>query len=441
MWNTSKLPAVRTVQIPKEHGDPPIFRTVSLLCWCSLVFLLLALPGCSVVLALKQPEPKHLSVLEPDTPRSLIIKELGSPLKTEEHGGKKVDEFKVSKGYSKELKMLRAGLHLTADAFTFGLWEIFGIFIEKEDRPPDLSLEVQYDAHDRMTSFKVLSGDDLLLAKSPPDTPATPFKPTIIPSATTVLMPQAITPYPQRMAVIVPENPHASYIASGLDLTIAYLRTFHPAMTIVERDSLEPVTQELVLQHTGKVQDDTMARIGGWKGADSLLIVQIDKIPTEHLQAVAQRGGTVAHSVEIRLAQVETGLLLFRQTTLAEVRLHPPINDQTWPDEVMDDAQRETLRVAYTYSLAALAAAFGDNPLGLVPDMSSRTEGIRLLGLLHGGPGHIAGLREGDRIIEVEGKPYRSVTQRIPLPAMLLVEQGNERKNVHVEAFGFGKQQ
>jgi membrane-associated protease RseP (regulator of RpoE activity) len=182
-----------------------------------------------------------------------------------------------------------------------------------------------------------------------------------------------------------------------------------------------------------------VARIGGWKGADSLLIVQIEQISAEHLQAVAQRGGNVAHSVEIRLTHVETGLLLFRQTTLAQVRVPPPSSNQIWPDEVIDDTQRETLRTAYTHSLAALAAAFGDNPLGLVPDMYSRGGGIRLLGLLHGGPGHNAGLQEGDRILEVDGVPYRSVTQRITLPAKLLVEHHNQREEVRVDPPNFGK--
>ena len=405
-----------------------------------IAFLLFGLPGCSVVMALQQPEPKNLAVLEPESPRSVIIKELGLPIKTEEYGGKKVDDFRVSQGYTKELKMLRAGLHLTADAFTFGIWELYGISLEKGIRPPDLSLEVQYDAQDRMISFKVLSSDDLVLGKSPADVSPTSLTPRIIPSATTVLMPQPLTMYPQRLAVIVPHGPNTSYIFSGLDLTLAYLRTFHPTLAVVERERLEPVTQELILQYAGKVQNDTVARIGGWKGADSLLIVQIDQISTERLQAVARQGGKVAHSVEIPLTQVETGLLLFRQTTLAEVRLPPPPhNNQTWPEEVMDDAQRETLRVAYTHSLAALAAAFGDNPLGLVPDMSSRTEGIRLLGLLHGGPGHNAGLQEGDRILEVDGVPYRSVTQRITLPAKLLVEHQNVRKEVRVDIRNFVK--
>ena len=406
------------------------------------LLLLLAFFGCSAHMAMTQPEKKNLRVLETGAPRANVIAEFGPPQATREEHGTKLDQFQFKEGYTKEVKVFRALFHILADGFTFGIWEPFGILFEKWVTGMDITLQVQYDGDDRLTTFQIVSGKNIVLAKSRENIPPLVEEPSFSWSVTTVLMPQPIAAHPQRLAVILPQQgPTASFVSSGLDLTLAYLRTFHPTMTIVEREGLEPVTQELIFQHTGKVQDDTMTRIGGWKGADSLLIIQIDKIPTEHVQAVAQRGGTVAHSVEIRLAQVETGLLLFRQTTLAQVRLLPPNNNQTWPDEIMDDAQRETLRVAYTYSLAALAAAFGDNPLGLVPDMSSRTEGIRLLGLLHGGPGHIAGLQKGDRILEVDGKPYRSVTQRIPLPAMLLVEQGNERKNVRVEALRFGKQQ
>jgi PDZ domain-containing protein len=398
------------------------------------ILFLVALQGCSVMLALKQPEKKNLNVLEPGTPRSTVIKELGMPTKTDEVQGTNIDVFQFSEGYSRELKMLRAGLHLTADAFTFGLWEPFGIIFEKQTRPPETSLEVHYDANERLTRFKVLSGQNILLATSPAETPPAVVMPSLSPSVTPVLMPQTITSYPQRLAVILPQGPTASFVSSGLDLTLAYLRTFHPSMMIVERDGLEPVTQELVLQHTGKMRDDTMARLGGWRGADALLIVRIEQTSTDRLQALTQRGGEVSHSVEIRLAQVETGLLLFRQATNARVQVPPPPPDRAWPDEVSDNAQRETLRVAYTYAMASLAAAFGDNPLGLVPDMSSRNGGIRLLGVLHGGPAHYAGLREGDRIIEAEGKPYISVTQRITLPARLLVEHGGDRKEVRVEA-------
>lgn len=398
------------------------------------ILFLVVLQGCSVILALEQPEKKDLNVLEPGTPRSIVIKELGAPIKTDEVQGTNIDVFQFSEGYSKELKMIRAGLHLTVDAFTFGLWEPFGIIFEKHTHPPETSLEAHYDADDRLTTFKVLSGQNIVLATSPAETPPAAVMPSLSPLVTPVIMPQTIASYPQRLAVILPQGPTASFVSSGLDLTLAYLRTFHPTMAIVERDGIEPVTQELVLQHTGKMRDDTMARLGGWKGADTLLILRIEQTSADRLQTIGQRGGEVAPSVEIRLAEVETGLLLFRQTTSARIQIPPPSSAQAWPDQLLEDAQRETLRVAYTYAMASLAAAFGDNPLGLVPDMSSRSESIRLLGLLHGGPGHIAGLQKGDRILEVVGVPYRSITQRIPLPTTLLVEQGNERKNVRVEA-------
>lgn len=416
----------------KHPPDTPAVGPLSALCRWLLALLLFALPGCSVAMALKQPEKKNLSVLDPGTPRATVINELGLPTKTDEYRGEKVDAFKFSEGYSKEMKFMRAGLHLTADAFTFGLWEIYGIILEKAIRPPDISLEVRYDAYDRVTSLKVLGKDSVLLATSPAAPPPTVVMPPVIPTVTPVLMPQPIAVFPQRLAVIVPQGPNTSFILSGLDLTVAYLRTFHPAMTFVERDNLAPVTQELILQHTGRFQDDTMARIGGWKGADSLLIVQIEQPPADQLRSATLRGGEVAHSVEIRLAEVETGLLLFRQTTLSRAQIPPPSDRQIWPDQLLEDARRETLRVAYTHSLAALAAAFGDNPLGLVPDMASRSGGIRLLGLLHGGPGQMAGLQQNDRILEVDGVPYRSVTQRITLPAKLLIERGNERRDVQV---------
>lgn len=192
------------------------------------ILFLVALQGCSVMLALKQPEKKNLTVLEPGTPRSTVVKELGSPIKTDEVKGANIDVFQFSEGYSRELKMLRAGLHLTADAFTFGIWELFGIIIEKGIRPPETSLEVHYDADDRLTTFKVLTGENILLASSPAETPPAAVMPSLSPSVTPVLMPQTITSYPQRLAVILPQGPTASFVSSGLDLTLAYLRTFHP---------------------------------------------------------------------------------------------------------------------------------------------------------------------------------------------------------------------
>jgi len=122
-------------------------------------------------------------------------------------------------------------------------------------------------------------------------------------------------------------------------------------MTILERENLEPVTQELILQHTSRVQGDTMTRIGGWKGADALLMVRIEQTPAGWLQNVAQRGGEVTQAVEVRLAQVESGLLLFRQTAVAAIQVPAPESNRVWQDEMMETAQRRTLRAAPMYWL------------------------------------------------------------------------------------------
>lgn len=395
--------------------------------------LLLLMTGCSAYMAMQQPERKNLSVLEPGTPRITVITAMGVPETTHIEQGERTDVFQFKEGYAREIKLLRAAFHITADAFTIGLWEPFGILFEKWATSRDIRIRVRYDAQDRVKVFDVLSGGKTVLVSAPTDTLPAFTEVNLSPVVTSVLMPQMIPSHPKRLAVILPnQGPTASFVSSGLDLTLAYLRTFHPAMTIVEREGIEPVTRELLLQHTGKVQEDTITPVGGWKGADSLLIVKIEQISADRSQTILRQGGEVAHSVEIRLTQVETAVILFRQTVLARVRIPPPTSTRIWAEQLIEDAKRETLRVAYTHSLAALAAAFGDNPLGLVPDMSSRNGGIRLLGLLHGGPGQQAGLQEGDRILETNGTPYKSVTQRITLPAKLLVERKNKRKEVLV---------
>lgn len=401
---------------------------------CATGILLIFL-GCSAHLAMQQPEKKNIRVLETGASRAAVIAEFGPPHTTvDEHEGK-LDQFQYKEGYTRQLKISRAAFHLTADLFTYGLWEPFGILFEKWATGQDMTLQVHYDAQDRVRTFELVSGEQTILAKSRETISPLITEPVLSWSVTSVLMPQPIPSHPKTLAVILPQQgPTASFMSSGIDLTLAYLRTFHPTMAIVEREGLESVTQELVLQHGGKIQDDTATRIGGWKGADTLLIVHIEQISADRLQSVAQRGGEVAHAVEIRLTQVETGLLLFRQTAVATIRVPAPTTAQSWSEEIVETAQRRSLRFAYSYVLAALAAAFGDNPLGLVPDLTTRSSGIQLLGLLHGSPGHYAGLKQGDLILEANGRPYVSVTQRLGLPVTLLVESDGVKKDIRVFA-------
>lgn len=389
---------------------------------------LLASSGCAVFMAMDQPEQKDLSVLAPGTPRGAVIAVVGPPKWTGEENGIRSDIFTFKEGSSQFAKLLRAGFHLSADAFTFGLWEPFGMLVEKQFTGPDIAVQVYYDGQDRVQTAKVLSGQGVVLAKTSTDGASPTLKVPVSVSVMPVLMPHPIAYLPQRLAVVSSTGSLPSPIASALDLTLAYLRTFHPDLAIVEREAQEPLTQELMLQQSGRVGDDTSVRIGAWKGADALLILRIDVPSGEQLPAVAARGGDVSRSVAIRLVHVETGLNLFQQTSTATALVPAPAFPSTWPEEMTERVQRDTLRVALAYSLAALAAAFGDNPLGVVPDLSSGSEGIGVLGVLHGGPAHLAGLKQGDRIIAVNEVPFRSVTQRVTLPALLTVERDGQRR-------------
>ncbi|MDE3217799.1 MAG: PDZ domain-containing protein, partial [Nitrospirota bacterium] len=87
---------------------------------------------------------------------------------------------------------------------------------------------------------------------------------------------------------------------------------------------------------------------------------------------------------------------------------------------------------AAAYGLAALAAAFGDNPLGVVADYSWPGEGVKLLGLLQGGPAFLAGLKPGDQILALNGRPLGSWTDRISLPLYVTVERDGVRMEISV---------
>ena len=123
-------------------------------------FTVSTVTGCSVVMAARQPGKKDLSVLERGTPRSVVRTELGAPVHYDEadetHGCHETFVFK--QGYAGGTKAARAIFHLTADVFTFGLWEIVGTPTEAYFDGTDVRLEVLYDDADRVEAVCVYSG-------------------------------------------------------------------------------------------------------------------------------------------------------------------------------------------------------------------------------------------------------------------------------------------
>ena len=124
--------------------------------WLVTGLIVLANVGCSAVMAAKQPEKKDLSVLDPGTPRSHVIAELGAPLWSGEKVGNRVDVFAFRQGYSKGVKAGRAFFHAAADVFTLGLWEVVGTPIESVATGRDVKAEVTYDEDDRVKSTQII---------------------------------------------------------------------------------------------------------------------------------------------------------------------------------------------------------------------------------------------------------------------------------------------
>ena len=112
--------------------------------------------GCSVFMAAKQPPKKNLGVLKENSPRSLLIAELGQPITTQTIEGNIVDVFSFTQGYSKSAKAGRAIFHGVADIFTIGVWEVVGTPAEYVFDGKKLTFEVTYDDNEKVKKVVIL---------------------------------------------------------------------------------------------------------------------------------------------------------------------------------------------------------------------------------------------------------------------------------------------
>ncbi|MDQ6735193.1 MAG: PDZ domain-containing protein, partial [Nitrospirota bacterium] len=199
-------------------------------------------------------------------------------------------------------------------------------------------------------------------------------------------------------------------------------RSRHPQMVLVEREDLQPLSDEVGIQYSGRVDDATVVRIGKLTGADSLLIYRM---------SLSGPGKSISATLELRVLMVESGTMPFRQTTTA-ISAFPITVRVNGADEAEQGIRRLVIEYATAYGLAALTAAFGDNALGIVPDQVGSHGGITLLGFLEGSPAARAGLQVGDQIVQVNQRPVNNWTDPLPVPARLGVDRDGERVEITV---------
>ncbi|MBU1122357.1 MAG: hypothetical protein KKF54_06665 [Candidatus Omnitrophica bacterium] len=126
-----------------------------------IVIMCLHVQGCAVVMAVKQPRKKDVSLLREGSPRGLLIAEFGAPIVTEEKNGKRHDIFKFTQGYSMPTKVGRSVFHAAADVFSCGLWEVIGTPTEAIFNGNEMTYEVSYDDNDRVESVSSLEKEDI----------------------------------------------------------------------------------------------------------------------------------------------------------------------------------------------------------------------------------------------------------------------------------------
>jgi len=249
-----------------------------------------------------------------------------------------------------------------------------------------------------------------------------------------VVMPVPVSPFPERLAVVAESTTSGHPFLAWLDVALNFLRKRHPAMVIMERDASQFITNEASSQYSGRFNEESTVRMGRLVGADTLLTYRLEPFPEETFEVLAKHGGDISGEVEMRLLHVESGLTTFRQSGVATVKIASPKEGMTWPKDLVHLAHRKAVKKATSYVLASLVAAFGDNPLGVVPSLATPGEGVMVEGVLNGGPADQADLKKGDRILMIDGHPLVDWTTRISLPATLTIERDGKNEQVSLKS-------
>jgi len=115
--------------------------------------------GCGVYMAFTQPPVVDTAALEGGgaISRDVVIERLGSPKSSVKNAdGTREDLYEFYEGSATGWKIGRGIFHLGADIVTLGLWEAVATPSEYLLKGDKITAQANFDATDRLTSFKVL---------------------------------------------------------------------------------------------------------------------------------------------------------------------------------------------------------------------------------------------------------------------------------------------
>lgn len=127
-----------------------------------LVIFSLFSQGCSVHMAINQPEKVDYTALEKGgVPRDLVLARLGIPVSsTKNEDGTRSDLFQFYEGSDTGWKYGRATFNFAADVVTLTLWELVAWPTETVLRGDKISATADFDPKDTLVKFVVHKTND-----------------------------------------------------------------------------------------------------------------------------------------------------------------------------------------------------------------------------------------------------------------------------------------
>ncbi|HEY6084694.1 MAG TPA: hypothetical protein VIU63_04825 [Nitrospira sp.] len=160
--------------------------------------------------------------------------------------------------------------------------------------------------------------------------------------------------YVRRIVVWYPSTweQESAYGYGRLEQAAFQLKRQRPWIKIVDRQNMQPLTDEQRLQLSGRVADDSVVRIGKWLGADTMVLFRID-MPTWRERTLARfHGRMTPFVVSSKVISVETGEVLYHDIVSAV----PVPASGEWTDYASDHELQPALRSALDQALSASIA-------------------------------------------------------------------------------------
>jgi hypothetical protein len=158
----------------------------------------------------------------------------------------------------------------------------------------------------------------------------------------------------RRLAVWYPvtSEGYVAYGYSRLEQAVFQLKKQRSWIKVVERRNVDLLTNEQLLQLSGRVADESAMRIGQWLGADSVVLFRIEG-PKWRDRLLARFHGTMLPIVvSSKIVSVQSGEVLYHDI----VTTMPVPSAGEWGDYAIDYELQPVLRSAMDHALSIAIA-------------------------------------------------------------------------------------